>query len=113
MASTATDLDELFRDESEIEDLIEAYDTAYGAGEPPTGADGKPAKPRERLLAILEELGQARVVALLIEFAQGFARMAQEISGLCAESGIGIDGQIRLPTDHVELRLQPLDAGWM
>jgi hypothetical protein len=107
------DLNELFREQSEIEGLLEAYDAAYGAPDEPATASARARKPRERLLEIVGELGDDRAVALLISFAQGFARMAQEIGDLCAEGGIGIDGQIRFATDHVRLKLSPLDARWV
>jgi hypothetical protein len=107
------DLDELFREDSEMEGLLEAYEAAYGAPDERAAGSAGARKPRERLLEIVDELGDARVVALLIGFAQGFACMAQEICDLCAESGIGIDGQIRFATDHVRLKLSPLDAGWV
>jgi hypothetical protein len=103
------DLKELIRDECEIKDLLTAYEAAYGVG---ALGNAETIKPRERLLQILEELGNARVVALLLGFAKGFARMSQEICDLCEECGIGIEGQIRFEADHVDLNLSPLDAGW-
>jgi hypothetical protein len=107
------DLAELFRDDAEIEGLLEAYEAAYGAEDERDPGVTRERKPRERLIEIVEGLGEARIISLLITYAQGFASMVQEICDLCEESGIGIGGQISFLADHVDLRLSPLDAGWI
>lgn len=96
-------LDELFRDPSDYRDLLEAY------GESPP-EDPKAA--RKRVLELVKDLGQTRVVSTLFDFARAFGRMAREVADFCSEHGVAIRGQIQLPHDDVTLDLSALETRW-
>src|SRR3954451_6249342 len=94
---------ELLRDESEIRDLLEAYGEA---------APDEATTARERLITLVSDLGETPLLSALFAYASGFARMAQEVFDLCAESGVAIAGQIQVKTDDVFLRQPELNTGW-
>ena len=96
-------LSELFRDDAEIAELLEHYGL-----EVPENARTA----RKQLLDSVEGFGHARVLAMMFDYASGFARMASEIFDFCAESGVGIAGQIQIKTDDIFLRETELNSEW-
>ena len=102
--SKRIDLSELLRDADEIRDLLTAY------GEQP---DEDAASNRERLLAIVGLVGETRIIATLFEYAQGFARMLEEILGFLEEQGVRIQGQIQLKSEGLLEKATPLQTHWI
>jgi hypothetical protein len=95
-------LTELLTDSEEAGDLLQLYGIR--------AADKKQSK--QRLEELMAQIGEAQLLASLFELASGFALMAQEIFDLALEAGVGIQGQILLPTRGTTLALTALDSGW-
>jgi len=96
-------LEELLREQSDIENLLEAF------GEE---ASGEEKADRQRVLELAADFGDAQLLSALFDHAKGFALMSQEIFDFCAESGTGIAGQIQVQADAIQFAEHSLDAGW-
>jgi hypothetical protein len=95
-------LTELLTDNEEAGDLLELYGIEV--------SDKKQTK--QRLEQLVAQIGEDQLLASLFELASGFALMAQEVFDLALEAGVGIQGQVLLPTQGAPLALSALDSGW-
>ena len=67
---------------------------------------------KQRLEELVAQIGERQVLGSLFGLASGFALMAQEIFNLALDAGVGIQGQILLPTRGTPLALAALESGW-
>ena len=93
---------EWLRDADEIAELFAAM-----GEELPTEAP----LARERMLALLENWSQDRVVAALYEHSRQFAFMLEDIAAFCEDLGVTIAGQMQL-SSSVRFGDRALDTAW-